>query len=166
MANQRVPSSYEDVLLAIETQLVSSLGLDPSQVVFRDEDTDDFEPAGDLALTIIPGKLPLDLAAFAGGGNTWPLFRGQTKVVIWLRLDLDQEGWAKTLLTDKAAGILALFRRVFKALSLFDPKNDAGDYILSEPMRIVIGDVRPKRTQLGRARLAMVWHTFWQQDMT
>lgn len=81
---------------------------------------------------------------FTGAGNEGLHTNMTLMVTISTTVQLDEVGHDTVYLTDETRGVLGRMTAVLAALSLYDPVNDNGDYLLCEPLRLTQGQIPPK----------------------
>jgi hypothetical protein len=143
-------TTLSEILLAIKNQITigsaygggSSL-LSDSLVFIALEEDQVQPPPDDNYLVLIPGTQQPDMPAIGGAAAaTITPFNGEFGAIFWARLSIDQAGRDDSYITDKSLGVLELWRKIMKALQLWDPVNVNGDYLLEEPMRMTAGGFR------------------------
>ena len=172
----RVPSDLSPLLLAVQSQLqtwtpgtpASSPILQAERVYISLADDDDWTswPADDQFIVIAPSRYAADQADFAGGGTDLLTWDGVLAVAFWNRLSVDMANTDQKFLTDATLGILAQWKHIQTALSMFDPVDANGNGLLEQPMRPIAFEVRPRKRKSEWGKLASWWGIKWQQDLS
>lgn len=162
MANQRNVKTWPDELLeTVRVALVEQVPFANEYVFIAPEEEQGQPPACDQYATVVLGPQRPEESIITGAGNICFAFQGEVKIAVWVRLGVDQENRVDTLLRDQTLGALPLFRRVVKALQLYDPKNTDLNYLLAEPMRLVSFMHRPNRQQPDWVGIVGTWEWRW-----
>lgn len=148
----RKPTTPEAVLAACQARVLAwcpvSLPSDADVwISLGDDDTVSSAPPHDRFVVIRPLAFRPDNGVVTGagaglfvsggsGGHTGQIpLSMPTEVSLWVRLATDELGRDEDWLSNSTLGAMRLWRRVLGALQMFDPV-DAGDKILTEPMRL------------------------------
>lgn len=172
---RNIPVFISDILLAMKVQLAegSSYGggvsvLPDNNILISLEQDQGQPPTDDQYVVLVPGPQLPDMDAIEGAAAaTITPFNGEVGVIFWARLSVDQTYRDEAYLTDATLSALGTWRRIVKALQLWDATNKNGDYILQEPMRMTAAGFkfRKREPRTGWGNVACSFECKYLADM-
>lgn len=167
-------TDLSEILTQVGARVASALTLSADYVFASVELPEEMEGQGGPAdqfvvLTGMAGRaIQPDVM---GGGNSLLTFDGSLEVVLWNRLEVDQDYRDTAALSHATLGILVQWKQLLKAstgLQLYAPLPVAGggQCILVEPMRVLSFDLRARLSTAGWTKLVSRWEIKWVQDQS
>lgn len=136
MPQQNVQTTLQAICQSIEDKLIGE-GLYQASSVYISVHADPaMFPADDNLCVIMPGRQTVEQPMVIGGGSTLFSFSGDIGIGLFTRLALDQFPRDESYFKDQNLGLLAKISAVLKSLQLFFPKDENGDFLLEEPMKL------------------------------
>lgn len=133
-----IPTSLSAILLAIQTRLVEVLSWPEERIVLDardDPDAEAVQPQADAFLRIrTEARTPVGETVDARG-RKHPHMRARISVTLRTRCDLDKVNSDQIALTHASRGHFAAEHKVWDALIVFQPEDDAGNWLVFEPIK-------------------------------
>lgn len=167
------PTTLPTILAAIAARAATALGINAAYVfpsLDLGELGDTGGPADTFAVLVSPrGRVIQE--AVAGGGPDMLNVEASVTLELWNRVDVDQSYRDTQALQDLTIGILASWRKLLKrdtGLQLYAAVAQAGDSqsILTEPMRLIDWDLRPRSAKAGWVKHVSRWEIKYLEDTT
>lgn len=152
----RIDTTQAAVLLAVKARVVAACpALSAARVFVCDADEVPEGSRDSVVVTLWPTDGLFDKALWDGGGAAQTVEQTGVEITVFVRNWSDRMKHGEQALTAghdgveaKAAGLLSIKHQLLRALSAHDLADDAGDFLLREPMR-PIASGRPRRSVYG-----------------
>lgn len=142
---------FGELLQIIKDRLISLDVFSPSEVKIAITEEQDKHSPSDIYCRILPGpQVPMQNVVNGLDGERVPL-KAQIKFEVWHRVHLDMNNEDEAALTHANLGIYPRLNSIAAALQHYDPADVDENYILWEPMRVLLVDA-PSRHEDGRTR--------------
>lgn len=132
-----VPTGWAAILTAVETQLITVTGFPNERINNSTEDGESAHFQGDQDIVMRTGNLtPVGPDIDSKGRLAIRIVR-QLQVIPRTSIAVDTHGLTDAWLTDPSFGHLQLEEAIFNALQGFEPSDANGNWLVTEPMRLV-----------------------------
>ncbi len=159
-----LPTTFTALLNAIEKRIAVGMTM-PRDAVFSSLASDEdlvVDPPRDRFVVIRPNEFPVDMPSTASGGRTLTGYNATWDIVLFVRLNNDQEFRNPSLLKTDPGGIFALVLSMVDSGQMFVPLADDGTTcVLREPGRM-LGWRLPTRTMRGSKSPWFVVPSRWE----